>query len=145
MIANENQETSTGRGAIIRIPPRMRLAPAEHERLWKGLERFVDTGDKLEEYAALGKGWPSFWPADLRVEQKQPLAWNDICHDLFLVFRDTLRLFWVGHPIVVEGGDLGFLLGIGRDFNDLARGEKVLLPGTGEVWRSSVLLLRALN
>lgn len=49
-------------GATLRFPPRMRLAPSERERLWKGLERFVNCGDLEEDYQALGRAFPEFWP-----------------------------------------------------------------------------------
>jgi hypothetical protein len=50
-------------GATVRLPPRMRLARAEQERLWKGLERFVNCGDDPAEYQALGRAFLDFWPS----------------------------------------------------------------------------------
>lgn len=41
----------------------LRLATAEPERLWKGLERFVNCGESLEDFQALGRAFPRFWPA----------------------------------------------------------------------------------
>lgn len=52
-------------GATLRLPPRMRLARAERERLWKGLERFVNCGDDLADYEALGRAFPDFWPTEV--------------------------------------------------------------------------------
>src|SRR5260370_5596889 len=52
-------------GATLRLPPRMRLARAEHERLWKGLERFVNCGDSESDYDALGRAFPDFWPEEI--------------------------------------------------------------------------------
>ena len=46
----------------MRVPLRMRLAPAERERLWKGLERFVNCEDDLRNFQDLGRAFPSFWP-----------------------------------------------------------------------------------
>ena len=52
-------------GATVRFPVRMRLAPAERERLWKGLERFVNCGDSEGDYQALGRAFPDIWPIDI--------------------------------------------------------------------------------
>lgn len=52
-------------GATLRLPPRMRLANAERERLWKGLERFVNCSDLESDYQALGRAFPDFWPAEI--------------------------------------------------------------------------------
>jgi hypothetical protein len=52
-------------GATLRLPPRMRLASTERERLWKGLERFVNCGDDLADYQALGRGFSDFWPVEI--------------------------------------------------------------------------------
>ena len=49
-------------GATVSVPLRMRLAPAERERLWKGLERFVNCEDDLRNFQSLGRAFPSFWP-----------------------------------------------------------------------------------
>jgi hypothetical protein len=53
-------------GATLRLPPRMRLAPSEVERLWKGLERFANCDDSGKEYQALGRAFPDFWPVDIQ-------------------------------------------------------------------------------
>ena len=52
-------------GATLRLPPRMRLAPSETERLWKGLERFVNCDDSESDYKALGHAFPDFWPVEI--------------------------------------------------------------------------------
>src|SRR5271155_2174203 len=52
-------------GAPLRLPPRMRLAASERERLWKGLERFVNCGDSQSDYQALGRAFPDFWPVEI--------------------------------------------------------------------------------
>lgn len=43
----------------------MRLARSEQERLWKGVERFVNCGDDLADYEALSRAFPYFWPAEI--------------------------------------------------------------------------------
>jgi hypothetical protein len=53
-------------GATLLLPPRMRLAASELERLWKGLERFANCDDSDEQYRALGRAFPEFWPADIQ-------------------------------------------------------------------------------
>jgi hypothetical protein len=52
-------------GATLRLPPRMCLARSERERLWKGLERFVNCGDSEGDYQALGRAFPEFWPLEI--------------------------------------------------------------------------------
>lgn len=52
-------------GATLRLPPRMRLARSEQERLWKGLERFVNCRDDVADYEALGRAFPDFWPVEI--------------------------------------------------------------------------------
>ena len=51
-------------GATFRLPPRMRLANAERERLWKGLERFVNCSDSSADYQAM-KAFRDFWPLEI--------------------------------------------------------------------------------
>jgi hypothetical protein len=51
-------------GATFRLPPRMRLAAAERERLWKGLERFVNCTDTESDYQAM-KAFRDFWPLEI--------------------------------------------------------------------------------
>ena len=64
-----------------RLHGSLRLATAERERLWKGLERFVNCGDTLEDFQALGRAFPSFWPAetenhDEKLAERGPF-WNE--------------------------------------------------------------------
>jgi len=108
-----------GRGTR-RLPLPMRLARGEGERLWKGLERFVNCGDSVSDYQALGRAFPDFWPVDvshtfdLRKETRAPgdvgapalgpgkfdflrqesLNWHGVCYKLFLFYRDVLRDTW---------------------------------------------------
>jgi hypothetical protein len=88
------------------------LAPEERQRLYYGLERFVNAGDGPEEYKALSKAWSSFWPLDLQDGPGDELAWTGACHRLFLVYRDTLRRVWISDPDALRGGALNFLLGL---------------------------------
>ena len=114
-----------------------RLAPDEKERLFRGLQRFVNAGDSLDDYRALSKGWPGFWPHKLFDAHGKSLAWADDCRALFLVFRDGLRYVWTPSPDALKRGTLSFLLGIGGEFQTLEAGGRVLLPaprGLNEAW-----------
>jgi len=62
MTTRENQSFWVPGGATVLLPPAMRLARADRERLWKGLERFVNCGDSDSDYKALGLAFPDFWP-----------------------------------------------------------------------------------
>src|SRR3990172_8564547 len=78
------------------------------KRLWKGLERFVNCSDSLEDYYALKNSFPELFPVGVGL-----LAWHPICHKLFLVYRDKLRKVWVTRRWKYHAGDLsGFLLGL---------------------------------
>jgi hypothetical protein len=88
------------------------LAPEEKQRLYKGLERFVNAGDGPEEYAALSKAWSCFWPLDLQDGRGNSLAWVDEGHLLFLVWRDALRRVWISDPVALQGGLVSFLFGL---------------------------------
>lgn len=100
-------------GATVRVPLLMRLAPADRERLWKGLERFVNCDDSVGQFEALGRAFVSFWPIRASYfidgnsmtpatrnigvfEAVQRLDWDPACHSLFLFYRDTLRTLWRG-------------------------------------------------
>jgi hypothetical protein len=113
-----------------------RLAPAERKRFFRGLERFVNTGDSAEEYKALAKGWRGFWPRELLDRQGHSLAWHDDCHALFLVFRNALRYGWTPLPDAVKRRAVSFLLGIGGESETLEAGGTLLLPvrGLNEAW-----------
>jgi hypothetical protein len=43
----------------------MRLAPSERERLWAGLEAFVNCSDSVDKYQYLSANFGSFWPAEI--------------------------------------------------------------------------------
>jgi hypothetical protein len=113
-------------GATFRLPPRMRLAAAERERLWKGLERFANCSDSEGDYTAM-RAFRDFWPLEIWhypeqepgalsisavSAQREPyeseresvesadyarLNWHPACHKLFLFYRDTLRGIWTGN------------------------------------------------
>jgi hypothetical protein len=136
--------------ATVRFPSGMRLAASERERLWKGLERFVNCGDSESDYRALSQAFWGFWPmllchlplqdsrifeslesdeplvplSDAELEQDKPtmLNWDANCHKLFLFYRDTLRDVWSGKETTdwFDGGRAEFLLGL-NDLNEKAR------------------------
>jgi hypothetical protein len=85
------------------------LATENTQRLYKGLERFVNTGDTLEDFRSLSKAWSSFWPLD---NMGAGDGWTDDCHRLFLVYRDTLRRVWISDPEALRSGSLMFLFGL---------------------------------
>ena len=66
MKKKEYQDFWVPGGATLRLPPRMRLARAERERLWRGLERFVNCSDSESDYRALGRAFPAFWPVEIQ-------------------------------------------------------------------------------
>jgi hypothetical protein len=126
---------------VPRLPKRATIVSPDlnyqaKQRLFRGLERFANTGDSPEEYRALAKAWPSFWPLDLRDgPQLNPLAWPDSGHALFLVHRNALRRLWISDPVALAGNDLPFLLGIGDEFDCLKMGRRDVLPlGIAEAW-----------
>jgi hypothetical protein len=108
--------------ATIPLPARMRLAPAERERLWKGLERFVNCDDSLGQFEALGRAFSKFWPfqaSHWSSEQVvQQFDWHPACHTLFLFYRDVLRNLWGSKPDPYVWGTK-FLLGV-DDSNEQA-------------------------
>lgn len=81
------------------------LAASDRKRLFRGLERLVNTGDSLGDYEALAKAWPMLWPVSLE-SARGSLAWKPECHKLFLVYRNLLRWLWgFGPPEVVHCDD----------------------------------------
>lgn len=107
----------------------------DHTPEWflTGLERFVNTGDSLENYQAFGKAFPSFWPLLLRDETGKDLSWVPEAHQLFLVYRDLLRRFWTrDRDTSRESGCAYFLFGLlsREEMQQLLAGNKIL-PGTG--------------
>lgn len=71
----DSQEWFVPSGATLQLPPRMRLAADERERLWKGLERFVNCGDSVEELQALSRSpFAHFWPVGIDYFPNQETA-----------------------------------------------------------------------
>jgi hypothetical protein len=72
------------------------------DKPWKwfiiGLERFVNTGDSLEHYRALGKAFESFWPLPILDHEGRDLSWAPEAHHLFLLYRNLVRRFWTRDP-----------------------------------------------
>jgi hypothetical protein len=103
--------------STLRLPPAMRLANADRERLWKGLERFVNCKDDLSDFQALGRAFPGFWPVgisyrpDSNMVVPLPLRWHRACHSLFLCYRDALQDVWKGDT-ELSGQPATFLLGL---------------------------------
>lgn len=98
------------RTTVFSPAPNVLAGPREKQRLLKGLERFANTGESLEEYQALRRAWPGFWPIHLFGEGRD-LAWTVECHRLFLFYRDALREVWKLGPRA-RLGYLPFLLGM---------------------------------
>jgi hypothetical protein len=71
---------------------------------WKGLERFANASDSPEDYQALGKAWPTFWPLPIEDGHGRDLAWSAEAQKLFNFYRDTLRRFWTRDPLVLKDG-----------------------------------------
>jgi len=111
------------------------LAPEERQRLFRGLERFANTGDDLADYNALSKAWPSFWPLNLGGGQDhRSLQWADICHVLFLGYRDTLRRVWISDPEALRCGAFPFLLGLFENIETIPHGTGVQPFDRNEGW-----------
>jgi hypothetical protein len=143
------------RTASVHFQPSMRLAPSEQERLRIGLEEFVNCGDSVQDYEALGRNWPDFWPikisnypnfkpsgplairesipASLRfnlpegIGDKTDLAWHSACHKLFLFYRDTLRKIWPGERLVADLGNSSPLGWIASPSECVGEGDAFLL------------------
>lgn len=102
-------------------------------RLFRGLERFANTGDSLEEYTALAKAWPSFWPIDTQAPVEslanapptdvELIRWHHAAHDVFLAYRNYLRKIWVADREYLDSGHLDILLGLNRNFADFPQPE----------------------
>ncbi len=133
MASDEKQAFYVPRGAVVRVPHSVRLAAAERERLWKGLERFANCDDSLTGYEALGKAFRGFCPVVIyyylhpeprnaststpkngsdqtseEIFRQNAIAridWHPICHQLFLFYRDTLRNLWAR-----QADDLSFFI-----------------------------------
>jgi hypothetical protein len=80
------------------------IAVKQQNRLWKGLERFANTDDGIENYRSLGKAFPTLWPLPFGDWDPIPLprahdaAWSAAAWPIFRFYRDALRRFWVRDP-----------------------------------------------
>jgi hypothetical protein len=103
--------------ATVQMPRSIRLASRERERLWKGLERFVNCRDDLQSFLDLGRAFSSFWPTpilnflDSSMGVAEEIRWHPAFHLLFLCYRDALRDLWDhgerSYPFLPE-----FLMGV---------------------------------
>lgn len=66
MSTRSSQDWFVPAGVRIDLPSRMRLAPSERKRLWKGFEWFVNCGDTIDDFQTLGRVWPDFWPIHIQ-------------------------------------------------------------------------------
>jgi hypothetical protein len=76
----------------------------DRPRQWffRGLERFVNTGDSAESYEALAKAFPSFWPLPLEDNSRIDLSWRPEAERVFKFYRDLLRGFWTRNPAPLQ-------------------------------------------
>lgn len=108
---------------ILRLPPAFRLANVERERLWNGLERFVNCGSDYEHFLNFGHAFPGFWPVPITYRPDstgvfpRQLKWHPACHRLFLCYRDALRDVWKNEGR--SDAAATFLLGV-SDLNRVA-------------------------
>jgi hypothetical protein len=124
MTNRRKQELHVPREPTVQMSPEMRLANADRERLWIGLERFVNCGDSESDYSSLSHNFPNFWPIGIwhfpgrdsryepefdsrpktssnldrgcnrKEETLESLDWHPACHGLFLLYRNALRHLW---------------------------------------------------
>ena len=119
MGGNSSQAFYVPSGSTVRLRRPMRLATSERERLWKGIERFVNCGDDIHDFQNLGRAFPDLWPAriyyqpDSETHPPEPLTWHPACHRLFLLYRDCLRALWNASSPASSLREPEFLLGIG--------------------------------
>jgi len=114
----------------------------KRERLWNGLERFVNCSDEWRDFRALGRSFRRFWP--VRVFNRRRISegdiefgyldWHPACHRLFLFYRDTLRSVWRGDLSTEDWGQAEFLLGIKKWQKDVI-GKEYIIPGLRDAWR----------
>ena len=78
---------------------------------WRGLERFVNTGDSPEDYRSLAKGWPTFWPVTIEDRDSHSsgktqvnLNWHNDAHSMFKFYRNILRALWTRDPATSTNG-----------------------------------------
>jgi hypothetical protein len=121
-----SQPACVSRGSSSHFPQLMHPAFGTREKLWKGLERYVNCSDSEDDYRALSRSFPGFWPLgisyypDPEEVDIASLNWDPACHKLFLFYRDRLRKQWED---IWEDDELGpeFFLGLGScNWNEIA-------------------------
>jgi hypothetical protein len=90
------------------------LAPEETERLFAGLEVFVNLGNSYEDYCNFAKQWPTFCPVALRNSSGElvRLLPNKNLHDLVIIYRNFLRLVWRRDAVALREQVSKILLGL---------------------------------
>jgi hypothetical protein len=120
MSDRENQGLWAPRWSTVRFPRSLCLAQADRERLWNGLERFVNCEDSNDAYRALSLAFADFWPAEIAHYQTTDegecasLNWYQAGQKFFLFYRDTLKEIWRGensHFCFTESRE-DFLMGL---------------------------------
>lgn len=66
----------------------------EKERMFQGLQNFVNLEDKPQSILDFFQSWPGFRPVDFRNDNAVEVSWGAEFHALALVFRDRLRDLW---------------------------------------------------
>lgn len=101
----------------IRVLNLNKRAAKESERLFQGLECFVNLGDSHAECQAFAAQWPSFWPVNfVKAGTDEPLGFlldNDY-RVLVRVFRDHLRRVWRFDSEALREQVAKILLGLAR-------------------------------
>jgi hypothetical protein len=103
--------------ATIRICGSKKRAPEETERLFAGLELFVNTGESYEEYCDLVAKCPTFCPVafhNFKTGENLGLLQNENLHQLTKTFRNDLVSVWRQHPDAIREHALEILLGLTR-------------------------------
>lgn len=70
----------------------------------KGLERFANADDSLQDYQALANSFASFWPLRIEDADSRDLSWVPEAHPLFLFYRNLLRRFWTRDAATLKSG-----------------------------------------
>ena len=87
------------------------------ERLFQGLQEFVNLGDSIAEFWSFSEQWPDFFPVSFHHchEPTETFAWSENSHRLVLAIRDILRAVWQ----TGSKRTLALLLGVGSDVQNL--------------------------
>jgi hypothetical protein len=140
MTVRGNQGIWAPGGVTVRQFRSMRLARAESEKLWRGLEEFVNCDDSVGRYQILGRAFSNFWPVKIYLATvsdgkrvwipgineapsneapSKQISWDTVCHKLFLFYRNTLRTLWFCKPEEsIYDWEPKFLLGIDKSNAD---------------------------